>query len=1391
MAVTIRLVELAVVRRPGFPSFAAAVLWTLTVCAAAPAADKPPEAVLATVNSDFVAENQWTLARLAADDGDHEAATHLYLTLAERHGGHVVPCGERLYRPLWRQVLDDVAAWPKSAADAYRRAADQDADTQYARAAAAGDLPALERLVEVRLLSPSGTAAAVALADRLVEAGDFALASYYYQLVLDRCPDAPGARERLLTKALVAAKLAGFDGQAVLLHEQLQGRPAPLLGQDTAAVLRRMADRARADAPDDGHQSLLPTCEPAAVAWVHAMTAQPVRSRYPLASTAAPLAAYRRGQLAVTFQTSLWLLDAASGRTLWRYDADGRTGDAPPVHYLYEQAHRPVFGDEAILSPLSCGGRLVVGGQVGGVVNLVALRPSDGAILWQWNPWGERLGSSPLAVDSMPAADARRIYVPLATMTDLFGEVQVAALDRLSGRLLWQRGVGAHNNQLPLGRWSLPGMPLSTGLTLRHGLLVSCGGGLLTVQSAVSGTILWQRQVPQRTDFYIRPSPLRQMPGMVFNGQVNGRRPPALVRGRYVAAGDASTAEVLVCDLLSGRLVWSQPADDAAQLLAADDERLYTWGCTLMARDLRSGSPLWRLTLEDQELIAATPLVTPTDVYVATDRRLLVVRRDDGAVRQRIAWPPDRGPGELLLVPEGLLVLEPQHAVLYESWPATRSRLETAATADSADAAPLIDLGRTAMRLDRDREALDALGRAQQRVGDDPATSVALFTLYDELLAGLADDARATMAADIIDRMGRCAATPETVARQALLEGDYYAAANPHRAAAALHRALASDEVRRADADGDQAGIVAERRIRKLAAIHGKELLAPFERQAAELRQLAASQPDAPAALHEAALRFAATDEAVRMLEAEATEHEKAGRTREAVGLFERLLRAEPSGPMHWRRRLALAHLLAQAGELDRARLQAETVLRWASADGADPADAAGPGEAAVEAARAILTRLGTTTTNAARPVRLGQGPFEPAWQFDLPKKHDAGPMHVADRRTDKARATQPVFAATRYALVALDRADGHLLWQRDIDLGRSSRVAVPLLLLDDAVVLGAADRVTALHPADGRTLWETVLRARPQVLEPSLLVALWYGSELHTVPRTFQVMRLDRLGGMILVETPHTRHLLTPEDGYVATTADVAGNSREIAFLPDSGPAAVGAVDRVKHEVRAWDLVAGAPLKGLTLRPSAEPCGPGGAWHEALMALSGRKLALADLRAGTIRWESPGNVPPSGRRPACRLGNLLVVGTWDNRVVGLRAADGDVAWSRDAAVPKGDALREIVAVDGDALVHSERWVARIRADGKILWQYACADGDAIDRLWPARDRVLLVGRRKGSKGDVAFLQTIALADGKADVRTDLSADEVPNRITVTPVPGGLLVVGPQAVRLYAPRSSK
>lgn len=1359
------------------------MLMATLATAAAPslAADKAPEQVLATVNSDFVAENQLTLARQAAAEGDYAAAAHMVLALAERQGGYVVPVGEQFYRPIWRQVLDDLSQWPEAGLAAYRQLVDEEAAGLYARAAAAGDLAALERLVETRLLSGSGDQAAAALADRLAEAGDFALASYYYGLVLDKCPDTRLKRDRLLTKALLSAHLAGLDGQAVLISEQLKGRPLSLFGQNTAEAIRRMA--AQPQTADALHRTGLPTCEPAAVAWMRTLTTQPIRSRYPLASTTLPCAAYRDGQLIVTFQTSLWRLDARTGDILWRYDADGRSDDADPVHYFYEQAHRPLFGDEAVITPLSCGGREVVGGQVGGVVSLRAFRPSDGSPLWQWSPWGKQLGSSPLAVDTAPVADPRRVYVPLATMADLFGEVQVAAVDRLSGRLVWQRGIGSHNNQLPLGRWSLPGMPLSTGLTLRGGLLVSCGGGLLTVQSTVSGTILWQRQVPQRTDFDIVRCPLKDMPGMVFNGQLNSRRPPALVRGRWVAAGDASTSEVILCDLLSGRLIWSQPADDAAQLLAMDDDRLYTWGRTLIARDAKTGQAVWRLSLDEKELVAAMPLLTPTDAYVATDRRLLIVNLSDGTVRQEIAWPADHVPGEMLLTSEGLLVLEPRQAVMYECWPATKTRFETAATADPADARPLMDLGRTAMRLGRRREGLDVLARAQDRVRADQQASVTLFELYAELLTGLSDADREKLGAEIIDRMGQCAATPEAVARQALIEGEFYASTNPQRAAIALHRALASDDIRRTELREDLAGVLAERRLRKLAAIAGKELLAPFERQAAEARARAAAQTsDTAGALHEAALQFAATREAVKTLEAELNEHQKSHDFARAASLLERLVMVTPDGATRWRYRLTLALVLYQnMGQTERARLQVEAVLHEAAAS----EDKLSP--EALKAAQSAATTLDRPGDPAARRVPLGSGPYEPRWQFDLPPKPNFSQTPVADRRSDKARAAQPLIVSNRYGLWALDRKDGAMVWHEEIDLGKRARGVVPILLLDSAVVVGTGDRVRALDPANGRELWQTVFEVRPQVLEPSMLVAMERGSELHFMVRTFQVMRLDLQGGMVLVETAHTQHLLAPEDGYVTATAEIEKNGREIAFLDDALPAAIGTRDKIVGQVDAWDLATGKALKGFQTKQDVALCGPGGQWFEALVALPENTIALADLREGQLRWESKGNAPAAGRRPACRLGeNLLLVGTWDGRAVALRVADGNIAWQQTLGATPSEAAWEIVPLDGDALVRCGRLAARIRADGKVLWRHRLAADEFMAELRPLRQRALIVGSRRNQDGETAFVQTIDLATGKADRRTELSADEVPGRINVVPDADGLLVVGPEIVRYYA-----
>ncbi|NIA21071.1 MAG: PQQ-binding-like beta-propeller repeat protein, partial [Anaerolineaceae bacterium] len=511
--------------KPAAPQLRAALLVVAAVLisgsAAAARGDKDQDDILATVNGDFVAENLLAQARQTAAGGDYDAAGRRYMMLVEQHGGAVVRVEGLLYRPVWRQVVDDLLQWPAAGLAAYRRQVDPEAMAIYRQAVADNDPAALEGLVQASFLSTTGDRAAIALADRLVESGRFALAAYYYLLVLENYPDLHLSADRIRGRALVAARLAGLDDRAAKLARLLQGRRTDRFGEGTLKELDRMA--AARPAPDRrlggrDHLTDRPTGLPSAVAWVRPLTTQLLRSRYPLSSTPAPCATYDRGRLYVTFQTSLWSLGAKSGEILWRYDTDGRSGNKDPVHFYYEQAHRPLVTEGAVITPLSRGGKEVVHGRVGGVVDLVALGAGDGHMLWRWGPRGKDLGRSPLAVDTAPIIEGERLFVPLATMANLFGEVQTAMLDRRTGRLLWRQGLGSHNNQLPLGRWSMPAAPFSTALQLRGGLLLSCGGGLLSAQSALSGAILWSRQMPQRRDYEVKLKLLKELPGMSFNG---------------------------------------------------------------------------------------------------------------------------------------------------------------------------------------------------------------------------------------------------------------------------------------------------------------------------------------------------------------------------------------------------------------------------------------------------------------------------------------------------------------------------------------------------------------------------------------------------------------------------------------------------------------------------------------------------------------------------------------------------------------------------------------------------------------------------------------------------------------------------------------------------------
>lgn len=1357
------------------------------------AAGQADDDFLATVNREPVAENFLGRGREMAAARDYSGAALMYATAAQRFPNAVVEVADHLYQPVWRAAVDELRSWPPEGLRTYRESVDAEAGRLYAGAVAAGDLQALESVATGYFLSSIGDTAAVALADRLQESGRFALALYYYDLALEACPDSRLNLDEVRAKAFLAAGLAGLDARADRLAESVRQARTRLAGDDALALAERMARIAPPQGPGTGgqdHLSWLPAALPATVAWARTLAEDALRSRYVAASTPLPVPAYRDGRLYVVFETSAWCLDAADGRLVWRHDAATQKGSNEPVHYHYDQAHRPVPTGETVITPLSSGDPIFAGARYNDMAELVALRSADGTPVWRWSALDAEAAIAPFGVDAAPVLDDHDAFAALATTNTFFGEVQTVAFDRLTGAPLWRRPVGAHNNLALIYRATSPTMPLGTALAVRAGVLLSAGGGLMSAQSTVSGMLLWTRQLPLRPrTLRLDGKALQDVPGQTFNGQINGRVNQVLIRGDTVIGGDATSSHLACCRLLTGALVWSREAGDSGQLLALSGDRVVTWGRGLQSSDAASGRLLWDLALQVGETIAGTPLVAQGSILVPTDRRLVLVDPSDGTVRETVIWPEGRLPGNLLQTPEGLVVAEPRALVCYTAWDRVRSGLLAAAEADGADPAPLIALGDAAMRLGRPRESLDYLGRALGRAAEDAGAAGRIFDIQEHLLRQTAGDAdRDALAAQVFAQMLASARRPGTRARQGLTEGRYYWQSQPARGLAALHRVLASPETRQAAIDDPlmgrgPAGVLAERLINQMVATHGSSILEPFEQRAADARRQAMRASDPPAALHEAALRYPATQAARASLEAELDRLEKTGQHREASRLLRRLLAITPEGEAHWRYRLRLAQCLATTGRTDAARHEA-LILRRCAPPELTVTDAGTPRtlKAAVDRLLAGAARAAV----AAAPVDLPAGPYAEAWRVPIPEVYAVTLVPTADYRDARARAAQPLLAVTTQAIRALRHDTGETVWEKTLNPWLGLRPVVPVLWTGDVAVLGLDNEVVAIDPATGAERWRTTIQPQGESVSDTVVGRLRYGVGIWAGDPTVQVLGLDLDGGLVRVQTTASVHLLESEDGYSCMAVGLRTPS-SAEFLGTAGAGLAGRVPEQPGTLLAWDFVTGRRMPGFRGKEAAMLLAPGPEAHQVLVGYPSREVAMVDLSAGVEAWRFKGG-PLPGRRAACCIGAdraALAVGTFDGNLTALDARSGQPTWSvRIASLPR-DAAIEVTRLDDDILVRCARQVVRVTADGTVAWRHRFRDDDLVMAVRRMKRRLLATGRCIREGVAAAFAETLDLQTGRSDGRTVL--DVPPGRFSLVPGEDGLLVVGPQSVQLLRP----
>jgi outer membrane protein assembly factor BamB len=1368
------------------------LLWALLVATVATSMaggqqsdDVPPER-LASVNREPVAENILTRGRELLAQGDAAGAALMIATATRQFPDAVVPVDNRLHRPLWLTVIHELRTWSPEALAAYHKTIDPEATKLYRQAVAATDPQALERVATAYFMSSVGDRAAAALADRLKEAGRFAMACYYYDLVLTERPDSRIDANRLRTEALRCARLAGLEQRAAKFKHALAAKAPPADAATKPPVDRRLAQQSGGF----DHVTTDAAIVPAAVAWVVPLTGQPLKSRYVAASTPLPTPVDDNGDILVTFQTRAWRIRAADGASLWHTDTAQRDDKDEPVYYFIEQAHRPLVADRMVIAPLSSGDATAAKARYCDRAGLVALSRADGHVLWQWNARQQGLPISTLAVDTLPVADAGHVFAAMTTAVGFFGELQTVALDRFTGRMLWHRPIAAHSSQVILRKADTASMPVVKPLALRGGVLLSSGGGQVSAQSATSGRILWTRLIPQRPkDRSVAPDGLPGLPGRPFDGQICGRTTQIVTHGSTVIAGGIVAEQLVACDLLTGRRLWTRTSPRANQPLASTGRLVIVWGRNVEARDIATGDIVWTCITPPAEIIAGTPLVTRGHVLIPTDRRLLAARLADGTIDFAMDWPEDRCAGNLLLARQGLVVAEPRALVMYHSWDVSQRRLTAAAKADAADPVPLIRLADAARRLGRFDRCTDLLSQAGKRIRNDAAASQ-VFEAQCRTLAAMDAPARHRFADGLFRSMSAAARGPAAIARLGLLEGRHYHDSAPARSLRGLHRVLASADLRSAGLPDDPsspgpAGVQAERLIRRIVATHGSAMLAPWETRAArERRQALGNAASTASALKEVAMRFPATQVARASISDAADSLAARGQHDDAAGLLRQLANLSPGGPENWHCRLRLAHSLARAGRKDLARREAEKLSDVAPAG----SQVTGPsGTVELHKALAPLLKGPLPATQWQCSPRLPPGSYVERWATVLSGAADAANTPTADYRSAAARARHPLVAANLAGLWALDRGTGRILWQHPFAPWQGERAVVPMLMTDALLIVGREGDVVALDPMTGQQQWCVPLQPPWQSDEASetLTGLVTHGKAIWSAAPAVQALRLDLDDGLIRVETMRSIHLLDIRTGRSASAFGNRTGKVPRGIYCRNGTAA-GVCRGDTNTVTVWDVPTATPMPAWhSDHPIAALLCSGPRPGQLLVGYDDGSVALADLLGRKQLWQIADAAPRPGSRAACRLGNTMLVGSRDGRLVALDAATGKPRWTKQIGPSPNEAAMELIPCKRGVLVWAPRRVALMSPAGKVLWQQRFADSEMTTHVRPTRGRLLVLGVRRSHSGVIMFADTLDPQTGRRDGSTELAVP--PGRLNVLPLDAGLLVAGPAMARLYTP----
>ena len=1049
------------------------------------------------INDSFEAGEMLATAARLSEQHRWDEAARLLDRVSAKFGDKLIRRAPGRYGPVSDRVHELLGAWPPEGLAVYRGLFEAEARRRFATTAATRDAAALAELLERYTFTATGVEIADTLAQIHVEAGAFGSAERIYGELLTGHPDVRAAPQRIRGRLAVVAALAGNREAALRWSAPtVEGEPPATvrwMGQDRPlpavidGLLAHVADTRPGDTPftwptfgggNDRNGAVDFRVDDAASLW-HADGVAAGFAALPPASERSP--GYARALEDGRFLSSqpvaagelVFLQDAVSIRALraetgvlaWTYPAaretsdrrgDGDDGVVAWYGVTYADGRVfAVFGDDA--APY-------YGDAPGSTPSrVVCLDARTGEELWQTHEAGLEEAFSRCLFDPTPLVADGQVYV-VARRRRSFGfeDCYLCRFNADTGALEFRTHLGGAST----GGFGFRRATMSVPALAGDAIVLTTNLGTIAAVDTDSGRVRWLTLYK------------RDVGTPWGTGRGGATAPwyynPVLIDAERIVCCPLDRDALLVLDAATGALRAAVPTGQLANLVSVVGVRahvLYGVGDTVIAYDLAEQRLRWTAPLPPEQRVYGRALLTADRVLVPTPT-LLCSYALDGTPGNPIRWESAEDAGNVVALPDRLIIAGNARLSAYARKPDVWGRLQARMAAAPTDPAPALEMSEVALRGGDVGAARDALEEAIRRAGGFTAVVDAPLKhrLFDGCLAlaekiGSGESADRDAAMRLLGYAAQCA--PDVageIAYRVRLAALQVEAGRPEAAVELYQQIIGDRSLRGAPAPpegaaGETAGTLSRRQIDRLIEQHGRPIYARCEARAIEWLE-AGTRANDLAALERVVEGYPNAEAAPRALIESSRLLRQAGKPLDAVRRLTTAYRQygeQIDGAAVLR---AIADCYVEAGQPETAWCWLTKALRRYPAGQIE----VGGQRLSFEAYRA---RLGD--------VRARVEPAHPAMRLPLATtfvREFEGACHLLEPLYAELPQTawDACYIYSDAQIYSLDAARNQLRW----DQPAPCRMKPELLSATaERAVFATRHQVLALDPRDGQRLWE------------------------------------------------------------------------------------------------------------------------------------------------------------------------------------------------------------------------------------------------------------------------------------------------------------------------------